>query len=336
MESQPRASGHEADRVALALHYAEGEALYKFWASPSSVLSAIALGWERSRHPAQLHYGWDLGKGLSLDQSIRYPTGLVLEQLGLHNDCRARVLELGCGLGGCAADFEERAPHVDLVGLSIVARQVEIARRRNRAHGLNNARYMVADFARLPFADEAFHAAFAIESLCHADPATKTALLAGIRRTLKPGGRLAILDGYRNPAVGRPDLVPSYEAMKLGWAFPDLVSSEQLIEDAERAGLDCVSCMDATERILAASRRIASIASPLLAISRRVASILEADLLRRFRSSLQRATGLLTAFSIPMLEAAVSQHRLFSARFLNYHVHVLTRPRASSMTVVPG
>ena len=308
----------------LLLHYREGGALYKFWASPMSVASAILLGWERSGHPGQLHYGWDLESGLTLDQAIARPLGVVNDNLRLPNE--SLVLELGCGIGGSALEFSRQAPGSKLVGISIVSRQLEVAKRRCARRKLANTAFTTANYLSLPFGHETFEGCFAIESLCHCPAERKKELLDGIYAVTKPGRRLVILDGYKNPAVKRDDLAGDYEAMKRGWAFPDLVTAEELSAAAKQAGFICESETDVTDRILSASARIAAIASPLLRLSSAVVAAIQHRRLSMVRRLLGKSTGLLTSFSIPMLQAAVSQKNLFGEGYLTYHMHVFSKP----------
>ncbi|MFZ3140709.1 hypothetical protein [Polaromonas sp.] len=67
----------------LEQHYDTGSGLYKLWASPHSVLAAVARGWGAARHPAQLHYAWDLEHARTLDEGIRRTTLEALRWLAI-------------------------------------------------------------------------------------------------------------------------------------------------------------------------------------------------------------------------------------------------------------
>ena len=99
----------------------------------------------------------------------------------------ARLLDVGCGPGRHALAFA--AAGVDVVGVDISQRFFDLARARPPP----NARFIRLDARRMSFAAE-FDAAI---SLCQGafglvGPGDDIAVLDGIARALKPGGRFAI------------------------------------------------------------------------------------------------------------------------------------------------
>lgn len=91
------------------------------------------------------------------------------------------VLDLGCGKGRFAARLRERGANV--VGVDLSAAMLAAG------SGFPRAR---ATARRLPFRAGTFDAVVAIEMLEHVDAVDP--ILAEIRRILRPGGRLAIVD----------------------------------------------------------------------------------------------------------------------------------------------
>ncbi len=89
---------------------------------------------------------------------------------------RGRVLELGCG-GGWRF-FASIGP---VVGLDLSASSLANAARVYDA-------VVLADAGALPFADQSFDVVVSLDFLGHVPPARKGAVLAEIRRVLKPGG----------------------------------------------------------------------------------------------------------------------------------------------------
>ncbi len=91
------------------------------------------------------------------------------------------VLDLGCGTGQLAERLAGRG--LDVTAVDISPANVQAARARG-------VEAQMADFASLPFPDDSFDAAFAMNSLIHVPPADLSAVLAEIARVLRPGALL--------------------------------------------------------------------------------------------------------------------------------------------------
>jgi SAM-dependent methyltransferase len=96
---------------------------------------------------------------------------------------RARVLEIGCGVGRYLEKLAELAPEV--VGL-----EYDLERAVQAAHRLDHARVVNAANERLPFADATFDAVLSNEVIEHvADDSVSAAEMV---RVLRPGGRIVL------------------------------------------------------------------------------------------------------------------------------------------------
>jgi SAM-dependent methyltransferase len=138
-----------------------------------------------------------------------------------------RVLDLGCGPGGITRGLADAvSPSGEVVGVDADEVYLELARAAVPA-----ARFERADAADLPFDDDSFDVAFLSAVLQHV--ASPEAVLAEVRRVVRPGGVVGVsdadLDGFllhpmsdglraavaldrrtrRNPDVGRrlPELL---------------------------------------------------------------------------------------------------------------------------------
>jgi SAM-dependent methyltransferase len=101
-----------------------------------------------------------------------------------------RVLDLGCGAGHTALAIAPHVAHVTAV--DVTPDMLNTAARLAEQRGLSNIGFQLADAAKLPFADAHFDLVTSRVAAHHfADP---RAAIAGVRRVLKPGGRLAIVD----------------------------------------------------------------------------------------------------------------------------------------------
>lgn len=100
-----------------------------------------------------------------------------------------RVLDLGCGAGHELLALEREGMRA--VGVDLSAAMVEASRRRLLSEGVP-VRLVRADVAGLPFRDRTFDACRIERVLQHvADPA---AVLGEVRRVLRPGGSVAVLE----------------------------------------------------------------------------------------------------------------------------------------------
>ncbi|MER5873689.1 methyltransferase domain-containing protein [Streptomyces sp. NPDC002044] len=103
-----------------------------------------------------------------------------------------KVLDIGCGIGKPAARLLQAHP-VRLVGITISESQVDQARTGAAEAGLSDrAAFEYADAMRMPFPDDSFDAAWALESLFHVPD--RAQVLAETARVLRPNSRLAIAD----------------------------------------------------------------------------------------------------------------------------------------------
>jgi demethylmenaquinone methyltransferase/2-methoxy-6-polyprenyl-1,4-benzoquinol methylase len=158
-----------------------------------------------------------------------------------------RVLDAACGTGDLAL-ADHRAGALEVTGLDFSPRMLERARRK--APGL---RFVEGDMLSLPFADASFDAAtvgFGVRNVSDLETA-----LRELRRVLRPGGRLAILEITSPRGVLRPFftlwfdwLVPLLgRALPGGDAYTYLPASvarfpaaEELAALLERAGFTAV------------------------------------------------------------------------------------------------
>ena len=163
-----------AARAVLEEHYDVGANLYKFWGSPGSVLRALLLGWARSRHPAHLHYAWDLESARSLDEGILETTRRAVALLDLHGVDAPELFEPGCGIGGGVTQVAHMLPRARVTGLSLVRRQLDIGRSRARAEGVAaRSAFCCGNYLHTPFAESSFDGIYAIETLIYTPAAER-------------------------------------------------------------------------------------------------------------------------------------------------------------------
>lgn len=121
---------------------------------------------------------------------LRYPPG-------------AEVLEAGCGTGCQTIHLAAGNPQVRFTCVDISPASLDIARAALDARGLQNVELRQGDLHRLPDEARRFDHIFVCFVLEHLpDPA---AALAALRRVLKPGGSLTVIEGDHGSFYCHPE-----------------------------------------------------------------------------------------------------------------------------------
>jgi ubiquinone/menaquinone biosynthesis C-methylase UbiE len=118
----------------------------------------------------------------------------------------ARVLDVGCGIGGPARFFAAELGWT-VEGIDLTAEYVEVAQALSQRVGMaGNPTFRQASATDLPFPDASFDGAYMIH--VGMNITDKQAVFAGVRRVLKPGGVFAIYDVMRLTDSAFPYPVP--------------------------------------------------------------------------------------------------------------------------------
>ncbi|MDH4268861.1 MAG: class I SAM-dependent methyltransferase [Dehalococcoidia bacterium] len=124
------------------------------------------------------------------------------------NDIVARmgkgtVLDLGSGTGYLSIEIARRAPGLQVYGVDLSRQMVKIARRHGR--GVDNAQFVFANAAKLPFRDNSIDLVISTGASHHWK--TPRLVFAECYRVIKTGGEAWIYDGcpevFSNPANSR-------------------------------------------------------------------------------------------------------------------------------------
>ncbi|WP_380281867.1 methyltransferase domain-containing protein [Kitasatospora purpeofusca] len=115
----------------------------------------------------------------------------------------SRVLEAGCGVGAQTVHLLAASPGVLLTAADLSADSLAQARARVAAQVPDaRVRWHHGDLHRLPFPDDSFDHLFVCFVLEHlADP---PAALAALRRVLRPGGSITVIEGDHGTARFHP------------------------------------------------------------------------------------------------------------------------------------
>ncbi|MFA5863263.1 MAG: methyltransferase domain-containing protein [Phycisphaerae bacterium] len=113
-----------------------------------------------------------------------------------------RLLDVGCGTGTFASMLEKSQLPISPMGLDMAEKMCQLAHLKARQMSSNQAiRFVTGDSEHIPFADCSFDIVTCSNSYHHYPHQRK--VLAEFLRILKPGGRVIIIDGFRDNVIGR-------------------------------------------------------------------------------------------------------------------------------------
>jgi ubiquinone/menaquinone biosynthesis C-methylase UbiE len=115
------------------------------------------------------------------------------------DDRPLHLLDVGCGTGVFAARIRSVLPRATVSGIDLVGDMLNQGAARWRAHA-PHVTPVQGDSERLPFASAAFDAVTCANSFHHYPHQDRA--IAEMHRVLKPGGRLILVDGYRDAPWG--------------------------------------------------------------------------------------------------------------------------------------
>ncbi|MER7986305.1 methyltransferase domain-containing protein [Streptomyces noursei] len=162
----------------------------------------------------------------------------------LRIDQGQRVLDIGCGVGQPAMRIARRTgAHV--TGIAISQDQIARATALAEDAGLSDrVAFRHADAMQLPFPDDSFDAAIAIESIFHMPDRGR--VLAEVCRVLRPGGRLVLTDFFeRGPVPAEKQ--PAVDRLLRDFIMT-LARPEDYVPMLRDAGLRFVELLDITEQ----------------------------------------------------------------------------------------
>jgi SAM-dependent methyltransferase len=130
---------------------------------------------------------------------------LTLTEL-LHHDTTYRpgsvVLEAGCGVGAQTVTLARQSPEARIVAVDLSAASLAAARERVAGSGARNVEFHQADLFSLPFGSASFDHVFVCFVLEHL--ARPLEALAHLRRVLRPGGTITVIEGDHGSAYFHP------------------------------------------------------------------------------------------------------------------------------------
>ena len=122
------------------------------------------------------------------------------------------MLEVGCGVGAQTVTLAQRSPDARFTSVDVSADSLAEAKRRADRAGLTNVEFQHADIFALPFHAESFDHVFVCFVLEHlARPVEALALL---KRLLRPGGTITVIEGDHGSTYFYPDSQAAHAAIQ--------------------------------------------------------------------------------------------------------------------------
>ncbi|MDQ0586841.1 class I SAM-dependent methyltransferase [Variovorax paradoxus] len=153
-----------------------------------------------------MHFGfWRLGlnplrrEGMLVEMNRAVGRALKLDEpRSMEKAPRRRcVVDLGCGAGATARTLVGDDPSLFAVTVTNVAVQNSIAARLDAGAGVaDRMAHIEADYTRTGLPAAQADGAWAVESACYASGTAKADFVREAARLLKPGARLAVIDGF--------------------------------------------------------------------------------------------------------------------------------------------
>jgi len=113
------------------------------------------------------------------------------------------VLEAGCGVGAQTVILAGNSPETRFTSVDISAESLGQAKEKVATRGFTNISFQVQDMNNLSFPDETFDHVFVCFVLEHLpDPGLA---LSELKRVLRPGGTITIIEGDHGSAYFHPD-----------------------------------------------------------------------------------------------------------------------------------
>lgn len=169
-------------------------------------------------------YNWNAAEYEQHSSSQQLWAQGMIESLDLNGD--ERILDIGCGDGKVTAELAVRVPRGCVLGIDTSSEMIEFARGRFPPARIPNLSFRLGDATRLSFDDD-FD--LVVSFSCLHWVRDHIAVLNGVRRSLKSGGRVVLQFGGKGNAksvldasadvIARSQWSPYFEGFGYVWAF---------------------------------------------------------------------------------------------------------------------
>lgn len=148
----------------------------------------------------------------------------------------AKVLDVGCGIGGTSRYLAKKFPSADVTGITISPEQIKRGTQLAKDRGIDNAQFKLVDALNMSFPDNTFDFVWACESGEHMPDKEK--YVQEMTRVLKPGGRIVIATWCERerPPEFTPKERKTLDYLYGEWTHPYFISKEEYGRIMDRTG----------------------------------------------------------------------------------------------------
>jgi ubiquinone/menaquinone biosynthesis C-methylase UbiE len=134
----------------------------------------------------------------------------------LHHDsvfpCGSRILEAGCGVGAQTITLARKNPGAHITSIDISETSLAEAKKTIEEAGITNVTFLQGDIFNLTFEPESFDCIFVCFVLEHL--AKPVQALIALKKFLKPGGSIIVIEGDHGSAFFYPDSDTAHKAIQ--------------------------------------------------------------------------------------------------------------------------
>jgi SAM-dependent methyltransferase len=124
----------------------------------------------------------------------------------------ASVLEAGCGVGAQTVILTKNSPDASFLSIDISDESLAKAKELTDREGIGHVQFQKADIYHLPFADDRFDHIFLCFVLEHLVQPVEA--LQHLKRVLKPGGTITVIEGDHGSVYFHPDSVEARKTIQ--------------------------------------------------------------------------------------------------------------------------
>ena len=173
-------------------------------------------------------------------------------------DMPAKVLDVGCGIGGTSRYIAKRFPEAEVTGITISQEQQRRATALATERGIPNAKFELVDALNMSYPDNSFDLVWGCESGEHMPDKEK--YVQEMARVLKPGGRLVIATWCQRDLKKGEEFNPkerkTLDYLYGEWTHPYFISVQEYGRIAEATGkLDDIVLEDWAQETIPAWRQ---------------------------------------------------------------------------------